>query len=866
MDAILEQINSAGKVFVGFAWPMLIQSSILIVVLLGLDLVLRKRIRAVFRYWMWMIVLVKLILPTALASPTSPAYWLRAEPSSAVTADLPIPSVGGGLETPARPVPRPPAEGASFQPAPASSVTWQGLVFVAWLAAVVTMTALLLQRALFVRGLVAQSEQAGDAMMGVLERCREQMRVRRKAALRLSGVATSPSVCGLMRPTILLPASLADGAKPEHIKSILLHELAHIKRGDLWVSFIQTIVQIIYIYNPLLWVANAVIRRVREQAVDETVLVTMGQEAEDYPRTLLHISRLACGRTVLSLQLIGVVESKKSLIGRIKHITSRPFPRSAKMGIRGFLIVVALAAVVLPMAKGQKPAKEDVSTGTESGEKSVTPLHEAVAAGDLKRAKSLIAKGADVNAKSGYGNWMPLHIAARYGHKDIAEALLSNGADVDAEARRRFTPLFYAASHGHKGMAKLLIEKGADVDVKSQLSGATPLYCASAGGHEEIVDSLLAKGADVNVALLCAARTGHLEATKLLLAKGANVNAKGDKGVTPLHEAARYCRTNVAELLITEGADVNAKDESGTTAAYTTIGVSMFYDQQQIVQMVNLLLAKGTKTDIHLAAFSGDLNKVKSLLEAGIDIDATIEVPTGRMKIILTPLCLAIMSGQKEVVRFLVSKGADVNATEGSAASPLGFALMYPEYEVVKLLIDNGADVKARRRRMPLLLTPLSASGFSNLPLFDWEMPIDISLQGPNPAVVQWEQTSDRSFRNTWPKVRDVIELLLKRGAGANSKGIGGRTLLIQAANAGLKDAVQLLLEHGADIDARDGSGRTALHYACWKNHKEVVEFLLSKRADADARDEENETALEVAERKGHIEIVALLRKHGAKK
>ena len=60
MDAILEQINSAGKVFVGFAWPMLIQSSILIVVLLGLDLVLRKRIRAVFRYWMWMIVLVKL--------------------------------------------------------------------------------------------------------------------------------------------------------------------------------------------------------------------------------------------------------------------------------------------------------------------------------------------------------------------------------------------------------------------------------------------------------------------------------------------------------------------------------------------------------------------------------------------------------------------------------------------------------------------------------------------------------------------------------------------------------------------------------------------------------------------------------------
>ena len=76
MDTLTEQINLIGKAFIDFALPMLIQSSVLIIILLCLDLILRKRIRAVFRYWIWMIVLVKLMLPPTLSLPTSPAYWL----------------------------------------------------------------------------------------------------------------------------------------------------------------------------------------------------------------------------------------------------------------------------------------------------------------------------------------------------------------------------------------------------------------------------------------------------------------------------------------------------------------------------------------------------------------------------------------------------------------------------------------------------------------------------------------------------------------------------------------------------------------------------------------------------------------------
>jgi beta-lactamase regulating signal transducer with metallopeptidase domain len=311
MEAILEQINSMGKAFVEFALPMLVQSSVLIAVLLGLDLILRRRIRAVFRYWIWMIVFLKLILPTTLSSPTSPSYWLgddlhdfvTQEPTEPEMSETAFPGVAKGTNTPKLPeaasvpiqpvesiridhaTPLPAVEDEVLPAAATPSVTWQGLVLLLWLAIVAAMGLLLVQRAFFVKGLIAQSEYVGAEIVEILERGRRQMGIHKRVALKLSPVGAGPSVCGLFRPTILIPQSLADKLDSEHLSSIVLHELAHIKRGDLWVSLFQTVLQIIYFYNPLLWVANAMIRKTREQAVDEMVLIAMGDQAEDYPST-----------------------------------------------------------------------------------------------------------------------------------------------------------------------------------------------------------------------------------------------------------------------------------------------------------------------------------------------------------------------------------------------------------------------------------------------------------------------------------------------------------------------------------------------------------------------------------------------------
>jgi hypothetical protein len=68
MDTIFGTINSFGKVFVGFALPMLVQSSIVIGIFLLAERLLREKVRAVFRYWLGMLIYAQLILPPLLIS------------------------------------------------------------------------------------------------------------------------------------------------------------------------------------------------------------------------------------------------------------------------------------------------------------------------------------------------------------------------------------------------------------------------------------------------------------------------------------------------------------------------------------------------------------------------------------------------------------------------------------------------------------------------------------------------------------------------------------------------------------------------------------------------------------------------------
>jgi len=155
-------------------------------------------------------------------------------------------------------------------------------------------------------------------------------------------------------------------------------------------------------------------------------------------------------------------------------------------------------------------------------------LCEACAAGELERVDRLLGEGAAVDVFSDDG-WTPLHLAAFFGHGKIAELLLARGADVLARSlnSNANTPLHAALANNQKMIAGLLIGAGADVNAGDR-AGWRPLHLAAANDNLDAIKALVAQGADVHVqngdgrtALTLAQEKNYREAAAFLRRHGA---------------------------------------------------------------------------------------------------------------------------------------------------------------------------------------------------------------------------------------------------------------------------------------------------------------------------------------------------------
>ncbi len=342
---------------------------------------------------------MKLILPPTLSLPTGIGYWIpdrvpagfvvpehfaNVEPFEAAEESFPSPPQPSGAVPPVQPPvtavePDGPVIPAAVNLTP---VTWKAVFLLSWLAGMLAFAVVLAQRMRFVRGLVAAGTAAQGQLLDLLDACRRQIGVRGGVELRTSDALSSPAVCGLLRPIILMPSSLVDRLSPEGLKATLIHELAHIKRADLWVNALQTVLQVVYFYNPFVWLANAMIRRTCEEAVDETVLVALGGQARDYSNTLINIGEMAFWKADFGLRLIGVAESKRALKRRIKHMLTRPIPQTAKIGTFGTIVILVIAAILLPMARAERSNQQASATGPET-RREADGRRSAMAEGDV---------------------------------------------------------------------------------------------------------------------------------------------------------------------------------------------------------------------------------------------------------------------------------------------------------------------------------------------------------------------------------------------------------------------------------------------------------------------------------------------------
>jgi GWxTD domain-containing protein len=118
-----------------------------------------------------------------------------------------------------------------------------------------------------------------------LARLAARLRVKRSVQVLQSSLAAFPMVLGHFRPIILIPASVLSGFSPAQIETILLHELAHIRRHDYLVNIFQRLVEGLLFYHPAIWWISSVVRAERENCCDDMVVSLTG-DAHEYALTL----------------------------------------------------------------------------------------------------------------------------------------------------------------------------------------------------------------------------------------------------------------------------------------------------------------------------------------------------------------------------------------------------------------------------------------------------------------------------------------------------------------------------------------------------------------------------------------------------
>ena len=161
-----------------------------------------------------------------------------------------------------------------------------------------------------------------------------------------SDAAAMPVTCGVLRPAIVLPAE-SETWTEERREAVLLHELAHVRRGDLATHLIAWVACSLYWFHPLVWVAARRLRHESERACDDLVLGA-GTRASEYAGHLLDIVRNA-GRGRAPAAAVPMAQ-KSSFEGRLLAILEPSVDRQALSARGKAAVAAALALVVLPLA------------------------------------------------------------------------------------------------------------------------------------------------------------------------------------------------------------------------------------------------------------------------------------------------------------------------------------------------------------------------------------------------------------------------------------------------------------------------------------------------------------------------------------
>ena len=342
----------------------------------------------------------------------------------------------------------------------------------------------------------------------------------------------------------------------------------------------------------------------------------------------------------------------------------------------------------------------------------------------------------------------------------------------------------------------------------------------------------------------------------------------GPGGRTLLWEAAWRGRLEIARFLLDRGADPCEPGLSSTASRLDAVGADLMLTPlcsalwRGHQETADLLRDRGATMDVFTAAFLGDLDELRRL----IDADPARVHETQRAEDVwpVTPLAHAVGAGRIEAVELLLARGAEVRP---HSRGLLDRAARLLRVDLVRLLLDHGADpaqVIPGPWVVDSTLADLLAASAANLAHSRWvRLSCSADIRSRKDGAPSPGRSSTSAPTSTRRRPTDAIPLhaaakagfletmalFLHRGARVDARDRQGETPLHHTLKGGrgadVIAAMQLLLAAGADIDAAGGSGATVLHRAAARRDPDLVAFLLLEGADPTRPDRRGHTPLD---------------------
>ncbi len=233
-------------------------------------------------------------------------------------------------------------------PKPAEETRWSGWLALAWMLG----TALMLTRA----GIqVAGAERLrrsckpleDSRITQLLAEAQRALNLTRRIRVAVTDKLTSPAVVGVIVPTLILPLTLLTTLTPEQIRFILLHELAHIRRGDYFANLFQLFIEALLFFNPAVWWISHQVRREREACCDALAIELSGAPV-DYARTLLHVAETVLNPPPAAAPAFSEnLSEPSSLTDRIQRLLVPGYRPALRLTWRAMLAAIVVGGTLL---------------------------------------------------------------------------------------------------------------------------------------------------------------------------------------------------------------------------------------------------------------------------------------------------------------------------------------------------------------------------------------------------------------------------------------------------------------------------------------------------------------------------------------